>query len=50
MSIKPPKPIVISENSIEDWRIWKQSFEFYAKATDLYTKDGEVQVATFMSV
>lgn len=45
MSDKPPKIFYFTEDCRKHWKILKQGFEFYLKATGLSEKDKDVRVA-----
>lgn len=50
MSDKPPRKFYFTENCGKQWKIGKQSFEIYLKATGLSEKDNDVQVAASRSI
>ncbi|XP_044731834.1 uncharacterized protein K02A2.6-like isoform X2 [Chrysoperla carnea] len=53
VNLRPPPPLQISnktKNICQIWKQWKNSFEWYAEATNLSKKSAKKQVATFMTV
>lgn len=47
--LKPPKPLVLSENMADQWRSWYRQFKWFSVATNLEEKPGSVQAATLLS-
>lgn len=47
--MRPPKPLVLSSDMKNSWTLWRQQFEFYAKATNLNEQPMSRQVAVFMT-
>ena len=47
-SLKPPKPLSLHENVQEQWKKWKQNFEFYLIATEYKMKSEEVRAGLFL--
>lgn len=39
---KPPSPLNLQGNLNENWKLWRQRFELYLKATDADQKDEEI--------
>lgn len=50
INARMPKELAIQEtNMASQWKLWRQTFEFYATAIGLSAKPANVQAATFMS-
>lgn len=47
--IRPPKPLMVSGDMGNNWRLWRQQYEWFEEATQTSAKPAGVQVATFMS-
>ncbi|XP_064641934.1 uncharacterized protein K02A2.6-like [Lineus longissimus] len=47
--LKPPKPLRVEGNTAENWRKWRQQFEWYRIATDLRSKGEDLQCAALLS-
>ena len=41
--LTPPKPLSLDGNVVENWKIWKQDFNFYMVATEYENKDDKVK-------
>lgn len=46
-NIKPPKPLVVDKTG-NNWRLWRQQYEWFETANQMQAKPADVQVATFM--
>ena len=46
--IKPPKALSLEGNVSENWKIWKQNFDFYLLATECTTKSAGVKAGLFL--
>lgn len=49
MEFKPPSELVINDNLSANWKLFKQKFENYLKASDKESKDDEVKVAILLN-
>ncbi|XP_058828554.1 uncharacterized protein LOC131688365 [Topomyia yanbarensis] len=49
MGLKPPKPLVLSDNMADQWRSWYRQYKWFSTATNLQEKPGSVQAATLLS-
>uniref|UniRef100_A0A1Y1KVT8 RNA-directed DNA polymerase n=1 Tax=Photinus pyralis TaxID=7054 RepID=A0A1Y1KVT8_PHOPY len=47
---KPPDPLVLDGNISENWKRFSQKFTLFSKATNLDSKDEDVQIACFLSL
>ena len=47
---KPPEPLSLEGNLSENWRRWKQRFEFYRDASGISGKEEKTQAATLLHV
>lgn len=51
LNIKAPKPLnITSESMVNEWKLWKQQYNFYEIASQMKIQSPEVQVATFMTI
>lgn len=49
LAITPPKPLCIEDNMAPKWKQWWRHFSWFALATDLNSKQSQIQAATFLS-
>lgn len=47
--VRPPKPLQVSGDMANDWKLWLQQYEWFETATFMNTKPPNVQVANFMA-
>ena len=47
-SIKPPPPLIVSENPVENWKLFKQSWDNYAIIAKLEAQDESYKKALFL--
>ena len=46
--IRPPKPLSLEGNVTENWKVWKQNFEFYLLAKESQDKAEEIKSGIFL--
>ena len=49
-ALKPPEPLRIDGNLVENWKKWWQRFELYLTATGISDKDNKIKTSTFLHV
>ena len=47
-SIKPPPALIVSENPVENWKLFKQSWDNFAIIAKLHAQDEEYKKALFL--
>lgn len=48
-NIRPPQPLNIHGDRVEEWQLFEQQFDWYAAATSLAAQPENIQIAVFMS-
>lgn len=48
-NIRPPQPLNVHGNRVEEWQLFEQQFEWYAAATSLTAQPESIQIAVFMN-
>lgn len=49
-TIPPPQPMVVKDDVSTNWKLFRQSWQYYVTATELNKKSKEVQAGALCSV
>ena len=48
--LPPPKPLIVHDNLVSNWKQWKKGWQLYEIAAGIYKQEYLIRVSTLLSV